>query len=135
MNSAPYLCSGVFSCWLTKPLNDRFGRRGALFISTTCAFLGCIWNSLTNSAPRIPEHQLIRIAWWHLFISRLFLGAWERSRRIADIAGLGIGPKSATAPILVAEVAPAVIRGALVMQWQMWTCVDVALGGFHAHSS
>lgn len=114
VNSAPYLCSGVFSCWLTKPLNERFGRRGALFISTTCAcvvgsaaalmcrFLGCIWNALTDT-------------WWHLFISRLFLG-------------LGIGPKSATAPILVAEVAPAVIRGALVMQWQMWTAFGIMLG-------
>ena len=116
-----FRCSGVFSCWLTKPLNDRFGRRGALFISTTCAFLGCIWNALSNSASACSV-LTDPAGWYLLFISRLFLG-------------LGIGPKSATAPILVAEVAPAVIRGALVMQWQMWTCVDVALGGFHAHSS
>ncbi|GAA6014407.1 hypothetical protein JCM10207_005450 [Rhodosporidiobolus poonsookiae] len=102
VNSAPYLCSAVFSCWLTGPLNKYFGRRGAIFISTTCAALGCIWNGLTNS-------------WWHLFISRLFLG-------------LGIGPKSATTPMLAAEVAPSAIRGALAMQWQTWTAFGICLG-------
>ncbi|GAA5933859.1 hypothetical protein JCM10213_008452, partial [Rhodosporidiobolus nylandii] len=100
--SAPYLCCALFSCWLTGPLNKYFGRRGAIFISTTCAFLGCIWNGLTNS-------------WWHLFISRLFLG-------------IGIGPKSATIPLLAAEVSPANIRGAMAMQWQTWTAFGICLG-------
>ena len=36
-------------------------------------------------------------------------------------AGFGIGPKSATVPIYAAECSPPQIRGALVMQWQMWT--------------
>lgn len=35
--------------------------------------------------------------------------------------GLGIGPKSSTVPVYSAECAPAPIRGALVMMWQMWT--------------
>ena len=35
--------------------------------------------------------------------------------------GLRIGPKSATVPIYSAECTPPQIRGALVMQWQMWT--------------
>lgn len=35
--------------------------------------------------------------------------------------GLDIGPKSATVPIYAAECMPPQIRGALVMQWQMWT--------------
>ncbi|GAA6033836.1 hypothetical protein JCM8097_000365 [Rhodosporidiobolus ruineniae] len=100
--SAPYLCSAVFSCWLTYPLNKYFGRRGAIFISTTCAFLGCIWNGVVNS-------------WEHLFVSRLFLG-------------IGIGPKSATVPMLAAEISPANIRGALTMQWQMWTAFGIMLG-------
>ena len=34
--------------------------------------------------------------------------------------GFGIGPKSATVPIYAAETTPPPIRGALVMQWQMW---------------
>jgi hypothetical protein len=37
------------------------------------------------------------------------------------VLGIGIGPKSATVPIYAAECTPPLIRGALVMQWQMWT--------------
>ncbi|GAA5967327.1 hypothetical protein JCM3765_005602 [Sporobolomyces pararoseus] len=102
VNAAPYLCSAVFSCWLTYPLNRYFGRRGAIFISTLFAGLCCIWGAVTNT-------------WWHLFISRFFLG-------------LGIGPKSATVPVLTSEIAPANIRGALVMQWQVWTAFGIMFG-------
>ena len=35
--------------------------------------------------------------------------------------GIGIGAKSATIPIYAAECAPANVRGALVMMWQMFT--------------
>ncbi|POY76589.1 hypothetical protein BMF94_0178 [Rhodotorula taiwanensis] len=102
VNSAPYICSALFSCWLTYPLNRWLGRRGAIFWSTLCAGLGCIWGALTNT-------------WWHLFISRLFLG-------------LGIGPKSSTVPVLAAEISPAAIRGAMAMQWQTWTAFGICLG-------
>lgn len=42
--------------------------------------------------------------------------------------GFGIGPKSATVPIYAAECAPPAIRGALVMQWQMWTAFGIMVG-------
>lgn len=42
--------------------------------------------------------------------------------------GFGIGPKSATVPIYAAETAPPAIRGALVMQWQMWTAFGIMVG-------
>jgi MFS family permease len=42
--------------------------------------------------------------------------------------GFGIGPKSATVPIYAAETVPSSIRGALVMQWQMWTAFGIMLG-------
>lgn len=42
--------------------------------------------------------------------------------------GFGIGPKSATVPIYAAETTPPAIRGALVMQWQMWTAFGIMLG-------
>lgn len=42
--------------------------------------------------------------------------------------GLGIGPKSATTPIYTSECAPHHIRGALVMQWQVWTAFGFVLG-------
>jgi MFS family permease len=44
------------------------------------------------------------------------------------ILGIGIGPKSATVPIYAAECAPPGIRGALVMQWQLWTAFGIMLG-------
>lgn len=59
--------------------------------------------------------------------------------------GFGIGPKSATVPVYAAECAPPLIRGALVMQWQVrslfilstsltdvrqqvWTAFGIAIG-------
>jgi MFS family permease len=42
--------------------------------------------------------------------------------------GLGIGPKSSTVPVYAAETAPPAIRGALVMQWQVWTAFGIFLG-------
>ncbi|KAI9876691.1 MAG: hypothetical protein M1823_007230, partial [Watsoniomyces obsoletus] len=50
-----------------------------------------------------------------MFIARFFLG-------------FGIGPKSATTPMFSAECAPKLIRGALVMTWQMWTAFGIFLG-------
>lgn len=50
-----------------------------------------------------------------MFIARFFLG-------------FGIGPKSATVPIYAAECSPPAIRGALVMQWQVWTAFGIMLG-------
>ncbi|KAH8174884.1 sugar transporter domain-containing protein [Sarocladium implicatum] len=102
LNSAPYLCCAVIGCWITEPMNKAFGRRGTVFISCTISFLACFWQAFTNT-------------WWHMFIARFFLG-------------FGIGPKSATTPMFAAECAPKLIRGALVMQWQMWTAFGIMLG-------
>lgn len=42
--------------------------------------------------------------------------------------GFGIGPESATVPIFAAEATPPRIRGALIMQWQVWTAFGMMLG-------
>ena len=102
VNSAPYLCCAFIGCWLTVPFNNLFGRRGTIFITCTFSALACFWQAFTNT-------------WWHMFIARFALG-------------LGIGPKSATVPIYAAETTPPGIRGALVMQWQMWTAFGIMLG-------
>lgn len=81
-------------------MNNYFGRRGAIFITATLSWLTCIWSGVTNS-------------WGHLFAARFVLG-------------LGIGPKSSTVPVYSAECAPANIRGAMVMMWQMWTALCVS---------
>ncbi|KAG8686806.1 hypothetical protein FRC11_008342 [Ceratobasidium sp. 423] len=100
--SAPYLCCAILGCWLTDPMNRLFGRRGTIFITATLSWLTCIWQGVTNS-------------WPHLFAARFVLG-------------LGVGPKSSTVPVYAAECAPAPIRGALVMMWQMWTAFGIMLG-------
>ncbi|KAL8829953.1 MAG: hypothetical protein Q9191_001708 [Dirinaria sp. TL-2023a] len=102
LNAAPYLCCATIGCWLTVPFNNIFGRRGTIFITCLFSALACFWQGFVNT-------------WWHMFIARFFLG-------------FGIGPKSATVPIYAAETTPPAIRGALVMQWQMWTAFGIMLG-------
>ncbi|KAG1762317.1 hypothetical protein EV702DRAFT_984048, partial [Suillus placidus] len=102
INSAPYICCAIISCWMTHPLNHYLGRKKTIFITCMISFLTCIWLGSTNT-------------WWHLFIARFFLG-------------FGIGPKSTTIPVYTAECSPAPICGALVMMWQMWTAFGIALG-------
>ncbi|KAL8679738.1 MAG: hypothetical protein Q9224_000276 [Gallowayella concinna] len=102
LNAAPYLCCAFLGCWLTVPFNSLFGRRGTIFITCLFSALACFWQAFANT-------------WWHMFIARFFLG-------------FGIGPKSATVPIFAAETTPPRIRGALVMQWQVWTAFGIMLG-------
>lgn len=99
---APYLACAVLGCWLTEPLNRVFARRGTIFISCAIAAIASIWEGVANS-------------WVNLFLARFVLG-------------LGIGSKSSTVPVYTAECAPAPIRGALVMQWQVWTAFGIMMG-------
>ncbi|KAJ9649279.1 hypothetical protein H2199_000054 [Coniosporium tulheliwenetii] len=101
-NSGPYLCCALIGCWLTVPFNNWFGRRGTIFLTCLFSAIACFWQGFVNS-------------WWHMFIARFALG-------------FGIGPKSATVPIYAAETTPPAIRGALVMQWQMWTAFGIMVG-------
>ncbi|KAI1388728.1 uncharacterized protein F4822DRAFT_429344 [Hypoxylon trugodes] len=102
VNSAPYIGCAVAGCWLTEPMNKLFGRRGTVFVACIISALACFWQAFTNT-------------WWHMFIARFALG-------------FGIGPKSATTPIFAAECSPPKLRGALVMQWQMWTAFGIMVG-------
>lgn len=99
---APYLACAVLGCWLNEPLNHYLGRRGTIWISCFVAMAASIWQAFTYS-------------WPQLFAARFVLG-------------LGIGAKSSTIPVYAAECAPAPIRGALVMQWQVWTAFGIMMG-------
>lgn len=44
------------------------------------------------------------------------------------LLGIGMGLKASTIPIFCAENTPAVIRGGLVMSWQLWTAFGIFLG-------
>lgn len=85
------ICSGAF---IVDPLNHYFGRRGEIFITACCLTATPIGSGFAKS-------------WQGLFAARF-------------VMGIGIGAKNATVPIYSAEMAPARIRGALVMFWQLW---------------
>ena len=102
LNGAPYLCSAVIGCWTSAPLNKFFGRRGTIFFSCFISFTTGIWMAVADT-------------WWNLLIARFALG-------------FAVGAKSSTTPVYAAECAPKTIRGALTMQWQMWTAFGIMLG-------
>ena len=102
VNAAPYIGCAFVGCWLTVPFNNMFGRRGTVFITCLFSAIACFWQGFVNS-------------WWSMFVARFALG-------------MGIGPKSATVPMYAAETTPPAIRGALVMQWQMWTAFGIMIG-------
>ncbi|MCJ1295853.1 hypothetical protein MMC34_007417 [Xylographa carneopallida] len=102
VNAAPYLASALVGCWLSYPLNHRFGRRGAILFAAAFTLAFVLGSAFTQT-------------WQQLFVCRLFLG-------------LGMGVKASTIPIYAAETAPAYIRGGLVMGWQIWVAFGILLG-------
>ncbi|EMC91624.1 hypothetical protein BAUCODRAFT_79361 [Baudoinia panamericana UAMH 10762] len=102
VNAGPYIGSAFFGCWLSDPLNNYFGRRGTIFFSAVFCLLTVIGSGCTQN-------------WYELLICRLLLG-------------VGMGSKASTVPIYAAENVPALIRGGLVMSWQMWTAFGIFLG-------
>ncbi|THX37222.1 hypothetical protein D6D10_06045, partial [Aureobasidium pullulans] len=102
INAAPYMALCVIACWLLDPVNHYIGRRGAIFVGAIFSLLAPIGQALAQSWPQI-------------LICRILLG-------------IGMGLKEVTVPIFSAENAPASIRGALVMSWQMWVTFGMMLG-------
>jgi MFS family permease len=87
---------------VSDPLNNWFGRRGEIFITAIILIATPIASGFTHS-------------WEALLATRL-------------VMGLGLGAKAATVPMYAAEMAPARIRGALVMGWQLWTAFGIFIG-------
>jgi len=102
INSAPYIAASIVGCWITDPLNNLFGRRGAIFFCAVFCTVSVIGSGFAQT-------------WPQLFVCRVLLG-------------LGMGPKASTVPVFAAENTPASIRGGLVMSWQMWTAFGIFLG-------
>lgn len=99
VNAGPYLGSALIGCWITDSVNGLWGRRGAIFLCAIILIITPICSGLTQK-------------WWELLIVRIILG-------------IGMGVKGSTTPIFCAEQAPAAIRGALVLSWQMWTAFGI----------
>lgn len=102
INGAPYIAAALFGCWINAPLNKWLGRRIVLFL---CCLIAVITAFTQAVSPN----------WQGFLVSRFVLG-------------LAVGAKSATTPVYAAECAPKNIRGALVMQWQMFTAFGIMIG-------
>jgi len=102
INGAPYIGAALIGCWVSDPLNNWFGRRGEIFITSIILILTPIGSGFSQN-------------WYQLFAIRLVLG-------------IGMGAKAATVPMYAAELSPAVVRGALVMGWQLWTAFGIFIG-------
>ncbi|OXG21713.1 sugar transporter [Cryptococcus neoformans Tu401-1] len=102
VNSAPSITVGAVSAMLTDPINYYIGRRGTIFVTG----LFCVFPVLCQAFTR---------NWRELFICRILLG-------------VGMGMKITTIPIMTAETAPASIRGALVMSFQLWVAFGIFFG-------
>lgn len=102
INAIIFLTAGLIGAFITDPLNHYFGRRGEIFITAMCLTATPIGSGFARS-------------WQELFAARF-------------VMGIGIGAKNATVPIFSAEMAPARIRGALVMFWQLWVVAGIFAG-------
>jgi SP family myo-inositol transporter-like MFS transporter 13 len=80
--------AAIIGAAFAGPINDRFGRKPAIFASSIFFFVGAVAMALA------PDFQI-------LLVGRL-------------IVGLGVGVASMSMPVYVSEAAPLQIRGGLV---------------------
>ncbi|KAF2152239.1 MFS transporter [Myriangium duriaei CBS 260.36] len=102
INSAPYFAIFFFAGWISDPMNHWLGRRKVIFIAAIFSVLAPIGMAVTQN-------------WKQLIVTRMLLG-------------IGMGLKEVTVPVFTAEIAPTMIRGGLVMSWQLWTAFGIFLG-------
>ena len=111
----------VFSgAFIVDPLNHYFARRGEIFITACCLTATPIGSAFAQS-------------WQGLFAARFVLGIGIGAKNATvslihtDLASLQVAD-DLQVPIYSAEMAPARIRGALVMFWQLWVVAGIFLG-------
>ena len=103
VNAATYLSASLVGCWLSDPLSESFaGRRAPICLSAILILASVIGGACTRT-------------WQQLLACRILLG-------------VGMGCKASMTPVFAAEVAPAHIRGSLVMNWQLFDAFGIFLG-------
>ncbi|KAJ8115719.1 hypothetical protein OPT61_g2697 [Boeremia exigua] len=102
INSTPYMTIAILAGWLSDPLNNLIGRRGTIFVGAVFSLVAPVGQALAQSWPQI-------------LVCRILLG-------------IGMGLKEVTVPVYSAENSPTVIRGALVMSWQLFVAFGIMLG-------
>jgi MFS family permease len=89
------------AAWISDPVNHFLGRKGTIFVAAIFSLCA-------------PFGQGLAQTWGQIIASRVLLG-------------LGMGLKEVTVPVYSAEVAPTIIRGGLVMSWQVVCIFSKAL--------
>ncbi|KAI8296075.1 Polyol transporter 5 [Colletotrichum sp. SAR 10_98] len=102
VNSMPYITICLFAGWISDPMNELLGRRGVIFVAAIFSVLA-------------PFGMAVSQTWGQLAVCRMLLG-------------IGMGLKEVTVPVFSAENSPTLIRGGLVMSWQVWTAFGIFLG-------
>ena len=105
IQSIMWFSAAVLGSYLSDPISEYIGRRGALFVASICSFSSVIAASQTQS--------------------------WQGLMGCRIILGLGIGGKASVVPILESEVTPSSKRGRLLVGWQVF----VALGLFCGYTA
>lgn len=105
VQSIMWFSAAILGSYLSDPISEHIGRRGALFVAAICSFSSVIAASQTRS--------------------------WQGLMGCRIILGLGIGGKASVVPILESEVTPSSKRGRLLVGWQVF----VALGLFCGYTA
>jgi sugar porter (SP) family MFS transporter len=100
--SSEYVLTFQSGAWLSEPINNSLGRRGAVFTGSLICLIANIASALSQN-------------WQALLAFRFLLGA-------------GLGINTSTISVLAAECAPPYIRGGLAVSWQMFTAFGVFIG-------
>ena len=102
VQAVPWFSASILGSFLSDPLSEFTGRRGALFTAALCSCMSSIWGSRSKT-------------WRSLVGSRVLLG-------------LGIGGKASIVPVLESEVLPPSKRGRVLVSWQVFDAAGVFFG-------
>ncbi|KAI1374386.1 hypothetical protein F4677DRAFT_447380 [Hypoxylon crocopeplum] len=101
-NASPFFFAAVLGCWLSLPVNDFFGRRGAMATAACLIFASSLWSAWCSS-------------WYELLLVRI-------------LNGIGMGIKAVSTPILASETAVGFWRGSFILAWQLWVAFGIMMG-------
>ncbi|KAI1845842.1 hypothetical protein JX265_011262 [Neoarthrinium moseri] len=110
-NSMPFFSAALLGCWLSIPINDRLGRRGAMMCS---AVLVGITSLLAGLIPVMMPDDVE--------------GRWQVLLGVRIVNGIGMGIKAVSTPILASETAIRFWRGSFVLAWQLWVACGIMVG-------
>ena len=102
IQSIMWFSAAALGSYLSDPLSEHIGRRGAMFVAALFSFSSVIAASQTQS--------------------------WQGMMGCRIILGLGVGGKASVVPILESEVTPSSKRGRLLVGWQVFVALGIFCG-------